>query len=167
MYEPQKNENTSPFLLNAIIDDDTGDVDIKALVHGIEVLENKINAITCPTTGNQLEYRHLIQDPTTKAVWNPVISIEVDRLVSTKTTRFMKKRNIPKGEKAVYTRLVVDLRPNKAVNERLRMCMGGDKTESVMDTTTRTAELTTCKLHMNGVVSTPGTRFADGDVKDF
>ena len=39
--------------------------------------------------------------------------------------------------------------------------------ESVMDTTTRTADLTTCKLHMNGVVSTPGARFAGGDVKDF
>ena len=39
--------------------------------------------------------------------------------------------------------------------------------ESVMDTKTRTADLTTCKLHMKGVVSTPGARFAVGDVKDF
>ena len=137
------------------------------MVHGIEVLENKINAITCPTTGNKLEYRHLIQYPATKAVWNPAMSTKVDRLVSTQTTRFMKKRNIPKGNKAVYTRLVVDLRPDKAVHERLRMCMGGDKMESVMDTTTRTADLTTGKLHMNGVVSTPGARFAGGDVNGF
>ena len=54
--------------------------------------------------------------PGNKAVWNPAMSTEVDRLVSTQTTRFMKKRNLPKGEKAVYTRLVVDLIPNKAVN---------------------------------------------------
>ena len=39
--------------------------------------------------------------------------------------------------------------------------------ESVMDTTTRTADLTTCKFHMNGLVSRPGARFAGGDVKDF
>ena len=39
--------------------------------------------------------------------------------------------------------------------------------ERVMETTTRTEDLTTCKLHMNGVVSKPGARFADGDVKDF
>ena len=78
-------------------------------------------------TGKQLEYRHLIQDPTTKAVWNPAMATEVDRLIDTETTRFLKKKNIPLGEKAVYTRLVVDLRPNKAVHERLRMCMGGDK----------------------------------------
>ena len=68
-----------PFLLNEIVDDDTGEMDIKALIHGIEVLENKINAITCPTTGNQLEYRHLIQDLATKAVWNQEMSTEVDR----------------------------------------------------------------------------------------
>ena len=39
--------------------------------------------------------------------------------------------------------------------------------ESMMETTTRTADLTTCKLYMNGVVSTPGARFAGGDVKYF
>ena len=142
-------------------------MDIKALIHGIEVLENKINSITCPTTGKQLEYRHFIQDPATKAVCNLAMSTEVDRLVSTQTTRFLKRINIPKREKAVYTRLVVDLIPNKAVYERLRMCMGGENMESIMDTTTRTADLTICKLHIIGVVSTPGARFAGGDVKDF
>ena len=95
------------------------------------------------------------------------MATEVDMLFSTRTNRFLKKKNISQGEKAVYTRLVVDLRTNKAVHESLRMCMGGDKMESVMETTTRTADLATCKLHMNGVVSTPGARFAGGDVKYF
>ena len=48
MDEPRTNENIPPFLFNAIIDDNTGEVDIKALIHGIEVLETKVNAITCP-----------------------------------------------------------------------------------------------------------------------
>ena len=56
MDEPLTNENIPPFLINAIIDDNTREVDIKALIHGIEVLENKVNAITCPTTGKKLEY---------------------------------------------------------------------------------------------------------------
>ena len=38
MDEPLTNENIPPFLLNAIIDDNTGEVGIKALIHGIEVL---------------------------------------------------------------------------------------------------------------------------------
>ena len=105
--------------------------------------------------------------PGNKSSMEPRNVYRSGQVISTQTTRFMKKRDIPKGEKAVYTRLVVDLRPNKAVHERLRMCMGGDKMESVMDTTTRTADLTTCKLHMNGVVSTPSVRFVGGDVKDF
>ena len=53
--EPLTNENIPTFLLNTIIDENTGEVDIKALIHGIEVLENKVNAITCPKTGKQLE----------------------------------------------------------------------------------------------------------------
>ena len=114
-----------------------------------------------------MEYRHPIQDPTTKAVWNPSMTKEVDRLIDTETTNLLKKKNIPLGETAVYTILEVDLRPNKAVHEILRMCMEGDRMESVMETTTRTADLTTCKLHMNGVVSTPGARFAGRDIKDF
>ena len=100
------------------------------------MLENKVNAITCPKTGKQLEYRHRIQDPATKAVWKPAMATEVDRLVSTETTRFLRNKNIPQGEKAVCTRLVVYQRPNKSVHERLIMCMGGDKTESVMETKT-------------------------------
>ena len=100
------------------------------MIHGIEVLENKVHAITCPKTGKQLEYRHLIQDPATKSVWNPEMATEMDRLVSTRTTRFFKKK--PHGETAGYTRLVVDLRPNKEVHERLRLCMGGYKMEIVM-----------------------------------
>ena len=95
------------------------------------------------------------------------MSTEVDSLVETRTIRFTKNRNITRGENVVYTQLVVDLRPNKAVHERLRMCMGGNQMTSVMDTTTQTADLTTRRLHMNSVVSTPGAEFAAGDVKDF
>ena len=38
---------------------------------------------------------------------------------------------------------------------------------SVMNTTTRTADLTTCKIHLNGVVSAEGGRFSASDVKYF
>ena len=85
-----------------------------------------------PKNRKTVGVQELIQDPTTKAVWNPAMATEVDRLIDTETTRLLKKKNIPLGEKAVYTRLVVDMRPNKAVHEILRMCMGGDKMESVM-----------------------------------
>ena len=74
MDEPLTNKNIPTFLINAIIYDNTRQVDIKALIHGIKVLETKVNAITCPKKGKQLEYRNIIQDPTTKAVWNPAMA---------------------------------------------------------------------------------------------
>ena len=77
------------------------------------------------------------------------------------------KARYPQNEKAVYIILVVDIRPNKAVHDRLQICMGGNKMESVMKKTTRTTDLTTCKFYINGVVSTPGARFTGGDVKGF
>ena len=159
--------NMSPFLINAIIDDKDGEIYLQTLIHGVETLENQVNAVICPKTGKQLEFRHLIADPVTKKVWDPVMSTEIDRLIDTITIDFIKRESIPKNERAVYTRLVAYLHPNKAVHERSRVCMGGDQMTSVMETTTRTAELTTCKIHLNGVVSTKGGIFAASDVKDF
>ena len=60
-----------PFLINAIIDDEDGKIYLQALIHGVEKLENQVNAVTCPKTGKQLEFRHLIADPDTKKVWDP------------------------------------------------------------------------------------------------
>ena len=97
-YKPENMSNIPPFLLNAVIDDEAGEVNIMALVHGIEVLEKQVNATTCPKTGKQLEFKYLIKDPVTKKVGNPAMSTEVDRLVDTKTSRFIKKRDIPRGE---------------------------------------------------------------------
>ena len=130
-------------------------------------MENKVNAVTCPKTGKQLEFRHLITDPVTKKVWDPEMSTEIYCLIDTITIDFIKREKIPKNEKSVYTSLVADLSPNKAVHEILIMCMGGDQIESVMDTKTRTSDLTTYKIHLNGVVSTKGGRFPASDVKDF
>ena len=39
--------------------------------------------------------------------------------------------------------------------------------DSVIDTTTGTADLTICKVYLNGVISTEGGRFAASDIRDF
>ena len=46
-----------------------------------------------------MEYRHLIQDLTTKSVWKPEMATEVDRLIDTETTRFLKKEKYTTGRK--------------------------------------------------------------------
>ena len=60
-----------PFLINAIIDDEDSKIDLHALIHGVETLENQVNSVTCPKTGKQLEFRHLIADPVTNKIWDP------------------------------------------------------------------------------------------------
>ena len=48
------------FRINATIDDKDGEIYLEALMHGIETWEKQVNAVTCPKTGKQLEFRHLI-----------------------------------------------------------------------------------------------------------
>jgi hypothetical protein len=45
--------------------------------------------------------------------------------------------------------------------------VGGNKIEYADDTSTPTANLTTAKLVVNSVVSTPDAKFATGDISDF
>ena len=40
--------NMPPFLINAIIYDEDGKIDLQALIHGVKTLENQVNAVTCP-----------------------------------------------------------------------------------------------------------------------
>ena len=124
--QPEDNTETTmthtdipPFLINVIIDDKDGEIYLQALIHGVETLENQVNAVTCPKIGKQLEFRHLITDPVNNKVWDPSMSTEIDCLIDTITLDFIKRERIPINEKSVYTKLVADLRPNKSVQERL------------------------------------------------
>ena len=37
--------NMPPFLINAIIDDKDGEIDLQALIHGVKILEKQVNAV--------------------------------------------------------------------------------------------------------------------------
>jgi hypothetical protein len=47
------------------------------------------------------------------------------------------------------------------------MVVGGDRVDYPGQTSTKTADLTTAKLVLNSVVSTPGAKFMGADIKDF
>ena len=61
---PARNAATPPHLINAIIDDETGEVHLPAIVDEDTV---EINGIINPVTGQKREYRHLIKDAKIKA----------------------------------------------------------------------------------------------------
>jgi hypothetical protein len=87
----------------------------------------QINAVTNPVIGKSQEYQHLISDPNTKQVWDPAMAHKVDNLVNTNTIKFITKVSMPAKQKTAYIRIVIDIRPNKAIHERVRLTIGGDK----------------------------------------
>ena len=73
----------------------------------------------------------------------------------------------PKHKKVTYAKLVATMRPLKAEVNRARVTLGGDQLDYEGDTSAIPAELQTVKIHLNSVISTPGGRYLNLDIKDF
>ena len=133
------------------------------------------NAIIDPTTGQSLEYRHLIKNTSTKKIWNTSFANELgrlangvgDRIAGTNTIAFIPKNMVPVGRRVTYGRIVVDFRPHKSEPNRTRLTVGGDKIDYPGEVRTDTADIVTAKLLLNSVVSTPRARCCIVDIKDF
>jgi hypothetical protein len=66
-----------------------------------------------------------------------------------------------------YGSFVVDIKDHKEEKERTRLTVGGDQSEYPGDKSTRTAGLTTSKILINSVISTPNAKFLVIDIKNF
>ena len=140
--------------------------------------QQQINAITCESTGKQLEYRHLIKDEQLRERWINSFSNEIGRLAQgrkstnlpgTNTIFFMKYQNIPADRKKdiTYGRIVVDYRPQKTEPHRTRLTVGGNLINYPDNVSTKTAEINTAKLLFNSVISTKNAKFACLDIGNF
>ena len=89
--------------------------------------------------------------------------------VGTNTIFFIRKSEIPpeRWKDVSYTRIVCDVRPQKAEQNRTRLTYGGSNLEAPVDCGTPTADLLTVKMLLNSVISTKGARFMCLDIKDF
>ena len=67
--------------------------------------------------------------------------------------------NIPKDCVVTYARVVVNHRPQKTDPNCIRITAGGNLINYPGKLTTRTADITTSKLHWNSIFSTPGTKY--------
>jgi hypothetical protein len=61
----------------------------------------------------------------------------------------------------------VDIKDHKEEKERTRLTAGGDQIEYPGDKSTRTAGLTTAKILINSVISTPNAKFLVIDINNF
>ena len=138
-------------------------------------LTHYCNSVIEPSTGDVLEYRHLIRGPD-KATWTTSLANDLGRLAQgvgtrmkkgTNTIFFVKQSAVPSDRRVSYVRLVASMRPNKAEIHRVRVTAGGDRLPYPGVTSTDTASLTTTKCLLNSVISTPNAKFMTADIKDF
>ena len=133
------------------------------------------HAVIDPTTGEALEYRHLIKHPTLATPWKTSAANEFGRLAQgignrikgTDTIKFIPMDKVPKEKKVTYGRFVCDVRPQKAEPNRTRLTVGGNLLDYPGAVSTKTADITTCKCLFNSVVSTPGAKYMTVDIKNF
>jgi hypothetical protein len=113
---------------------------------------NRAYVVTDVTTGQQLEYRQLLQRPDLKPIWERAFANELGRLAQgirdikgTDTIVFIPPSEIPKERIITYGRLVCDIRPHKAEQHRVRLTVGGNRINYPGETSTKNADLTTSK----------------------
>jgi len=126
--------------------------------------------------GKIFEYKHLIANPSTRAVWQRAFGNKLGRLAQgmpgrvegTNTIFFIPKSDIPADRRGdvTYVGYVVNYRPEKEEKERFRLVVGGDCVTYDGNAGTPTADLLTIKLVVNSVVSTPNAKYLTLDLKD-
>lgn len=140
-------------------------------LHSFAYFGNAIN----PDTNQPAEYLELSQCSEGKA-WIQSQSEEFGRLMKgngttilhgTDTMRFIGRHELPPNTKPTYMKIVVADRPEKPNPKRVRNTIGGNLIHYDGDTSTKAAELSTCKLFFNSILSTPGAKCLTGDLKDF
>jgi hypothetical protein len=133
----------------------------------IIILLEMANAVICPETGKSLKHQELITKLRYKIKWMRSTANEINRLFNTKTIRFIRRSDIPKGRKVTYGSFVVDMKNHKDEKESTRLTVGGDQIEYPGDKSTGTAGLTTAKILTNSVISTPSAKFLVIDINNF
>ena len=100
---------------------------------------------------------------------------EIGRLVNgggditngSQTIYFIPHCDKPHNQQATYLHIVTKDKPYKKEKKRIRFTIGGDRIEYKGKLATTTSNLTTIKIHLNSVVSTPGAKYDTADISNF
>ena len=91
-----------------------------------------------------------------------------DNTTFTNTIFFKHPDELPPGKKATYLRICANYRPQKADPYRVRFTVGGGNLIDYQGNTyTPTADLTTAKLLIDSILSTPGATLLGLDLSNF
>ena len=133
-----------------------------------------VNSVIDTETRNMREYRHLINDPKTKQVWNTSTENGFGRLMNglkrgisgTGTMKLINKYEVPTVRTVKYAQFVYDYIHQKEEKHRAIIAVGGDHINYPRNVTTRGADTTTTKLLLNSVVLTTDARFITAIIKN-
>jgi hypothetical protein len=81
--------------------------------------------------------------------------------------RYIPHHALPPGRKATYARFVATERPHKTETKRVHLAVGGNLIHYQNKVSTPTADLSSVKMLLNSVISTPHAHFATFDLNDF
>ena len=140
--------------------------------------EEVANGVVHPVTKETItKYTQKNTDPLLRETWSKEMCKELGRLCQgyddTKgvdTMQFLDLggiKNIPKDKVVTYARIVVDYRPHKKDQNRVRITAGGNLIEYPGELTTRTADMRTQKIMWNSTISTRGVRYMVGGAGNF
>jgi hypothetical protein len=85
----------------------------------------------------------------------------------TKTMAYIRHDALTHGRKATYERFVATKRPHKTEKKRVRPTVGGNLIRYPVKVSTPSADLTTVKILLSSVISTPHAGFATFDLTYF
>ncbi len=153
-------------------------IDYAFAVHQLLLRELATNhflgAIINKNTGTVLEYRHLVKNPATKAVWETSFANKIGCLFQgirdlqgTNTCFFIQKLQVPTNKQPTYSRIVCNVCPQKKEQNYTHLTVGGDGIDYPGNKSIPTADLTTAKLLINLTISTPGVIFLDINLANF
>jgi hypothetical protein len=83
------------------------------------------------------------------------------------TIRYIFQHQLPPGRQATYAGFVATEHPHKAETKRIHLTVGGNLVHYPDKVSTPTADLSTVKMLLNSVISTPGARFITFDLTYF
>jgi hypothetical protein len=83
------------------------------------------------------------------------------------TIQFICHDAVPKDKTAMYLCIVVDIRPQKEETHRVHFTCSGDCINYTGNRSTPTADISTIKMLINSIISTPDAHALSCDLKDF
>ena len=89
------------------------------------------------------------------------------RIHGTNTIFFINKSDIPSNKQPTYARFVCTYLPLKSEPNQTRLTVGGNLIHFSGDVSTRTADLTTAKIHLNSTISDPNAKYMCMDIRNF